>query len=98
MVPRHNGARVVFVLGNEGVVTKMTTLVVQTIPCTKYKHDCQCENCILERKQTGEWWLTEEGREEIRSICDNDPKAIAPVLLRRIEELEQEVHCLKKGC
>jgi len=31
------------------------------IPCTKYNYNCECENCVLERKQTGEWWLTEEG-------------------------------------
>jgi hypothetical protein len=68
-----------------------------TVPCTKYNYNCQCENCVLERKKTGGWWLTEEGREEIRSIWDNDPKAIAPVLLRRIEELERVVRCLQRG-
>jgi hypothetical protein len=55
----------------------------------------ECDKCRREREERerkrGAYWLTPDGRAEIRETWDTDPTAIPPSLLDAVEALEAEV-------
>ncbi len=46
------------------------------------------QNRKEQKKKIREWWLSKEGREEIRYIWDNPEKDLPLILLNEIERLE----------